>query len=388
MRSLVILLLSLLPCAMVALPALRIGSSSVAFRAGECDTTGVCYACFRIPAIKMLPNGHLLAFAEARPPGCADNSHVRIVVRASQDNGTTWGPIIAAATHPSMRCGNPSPVVDASNGRVFLHYVQEPRPVAPVGALAFVTHSDDEGRSWTQPREITSIARSPGTDSYLPNCGGGVQLPDALGGPGRLLILAEEDRNRGGNKPGPHATFGAVPLYSDDHGKSWHRGRPLLSIDNKSHGPGEPGVALLGNSSTDLILSGRGASAPIVGFSTSRDGGLTWTKVKSVDAIGSGGCQSSIEGARLPSGGWGAMISSPVYPHHGHRSNLTIFVASAAGGFQTWVEAGLLWKGHAGYSNLLAIPDSDRRSFLCLFESGNETSLEVLRLSRFELVEH
>ena len=39
-----------------------------------------------------------------------------------------------------MKCGNPSPVVDASSGRVFLHYVQEPHDLAP-NALAFVTHS-------------------------------------------------------------------------------------------------------------------------------------------------------------------------------------------------------------------------------------------------------
>ena len=41
-------------------PAAQIDQSS------SCDARGRCWFCFRIPAVKFLPNGHILAFAEAR----------------------------------------------------------------------------------------------------------------------------------------------------------------------------------------------------------------------------------------------------------------------------------------------------------------------------------
>eukprot|EP00746_Dinoflagellata_sp_MGD_P038677 gnl/MRDRNA2_/MRDRNA2_19302_c0_seq1.p1 gnl/MRDRNA2_/MRDRNA2_19302_c0~~gnl/MRDRNA2_/MRDRNA2_19302_c0_seq1.p1 ORF type:complete len:142 (+),score=8.10 gnl/MRDRNA2_/MRDRNA2_19302_c0_seq1:2-427(+) len=130
-------------------------------------------------------------------------------------------------------------------------------------------------------------------------------------------------------------------------------------------------------------MSGRGATLPVVSFAVSRDAGISWSKPAPIMAIGNGGCQNPIEGARLPSGDWGALISSPVFPKGAPRSNLTIFVASAREGFQDWASAGLLWEGHAGYSSLLAVPGSDRTQFFCLFESGIKSELEVLRLLRF-----
>ena len=323
----------------------------------------------------------LLAFAEGRPSGCADNAHVRVVVRSSADRGRSWGPIVAAAASPGMKCGNPSPVVDASTGRVFLHYVREPRDLAP-DARARVTYSDSAGQSWSPPVDVTSIARAPGTNSYGPGVGGGIQLTDANGHPGRLLVLAEEDSKRGT----PNVTYGAVPLYSDDHGSSWLRGDQIMSVNNRSHGPGEPGVALLGNSSTFLVMAARGAQTPVVGFASSTNGGVSWSRVRSIPEIHNGGGQSSIEGAKMPDGSWGVVISSPVNPPGAHRSNLTIFTSSAMSGFEKWSSAGMLWDGHAGYNSLLAVPGTNRSSFFCLFESGNKSELEVLRLLQFELV--
>src|SRR6187549_1289023 len=48
------------------------------------------YECFRIPAIIKAPNGHLLAYAEARKKGCNDFGDIDLVMKRSTDNGKTW----------------------------------------------------------------------------------------------------------------------------------------------------------------------------------------------------------------------------------------------------------------------------------------------------------
>ena len=68
------------------------------------------YYCFRIPSLLVLPSGTLLAFAEGRADGCRPDVNVNrpIVVRASRDEGKTWGPIgIAGPPLPSVGTNYP-----------------------------------------------------------------------------------------------------------------------------------------------------------------------------------------------------------------------------------------------------------------------------------------
>ena len=85
---------------MLSLPALAFGRlpGLQLFRANATDETGQAYVCFRIPALARAPNGSLLAFAEGRNAdlagrACADHGDVRIVMRASHDDGLSWSPI-------------------------------------------------------------------------------------------------------------------------------------------------------------------------------------------------------------------------------------------------------------------------------------------------------
>ena len=64
-----------------------IRQSSVVYKAGE-----IGYSCFRIPALKRLKSGALIAFAEARKSGCGDHGDVRVVSRTSTDNGKVIAP--------------------------------------------------------------------------------------------------------------------------------------------------------------------------------------------------------------------------------------------------------------------------------------------------------
>ena len=390
---------------------------SVVFGPGECDTTGECYPYFRIPALKRAKSGALLAFAEARgghSGSGSDHGDVQIVMRASADgsgaNGT-WGKIYKVASEDKHTIGNPSPVVDLSTGTVFCHFARD-------NFDAFVTQSTDEGKpssppsfpptptslsrrlltlcagkTWSNRTALDASIKVPGSGWYGSGVGGGTQLPS-----GRLLILSEERKGFCADakthcKPCTKSDnclttgYNAVPVYSDDQGSSWQRGGFLPIADNSSHGAGEPSVSLLGNSSTDLIMSARGAGHPTVSFSLSQDGGLHWQQTQVIGAINSPGCQSPVSGMY---GGAGALITSPVGKS---RADLQLFHATHAGGLRNWASLGTLWPGQAGYSSLMATeslePGKGNKGdeYMVLFEEGQKSGAmyQYLSLIKFNI---
>jgi hypothetical protein len=348
----------------------------------------------------VLPNGHVLAFAEARNnSGCSDNRNISIVVRRSVDNGSHWGDITEVATfigdggvgyntsaNPDRRVGNPSPVVDARTGRVFVLFAVE-------NSYALVTHSDDEGEVWsprrtlapncTWPPHFTECKESPLCCLFGPGVGGGAQIAES----GRLIVLAERERRPSPLNRSVYA-YSSIPIYSDDHGNTW-AGAPALPVtDNRTHGIGEPSVAAVGPTGSTLIMCGRSLGSPsaphgVVSSSTSSDGGTSWRQATPISAIGNGGCQSSIIAS--PDGSY-ALISSPVYPYGGARYNATIFLASASTGFTDWQPLGLVRAGPAGYSSLANCGAS---RYLLLFEAGANGSSgqyefsDTIRLATF-----
>ena len=92
--------------------------------AGPCDgCVPVFYGglngskCFRIPTIIQTHTGALLAFAENRVSDCGDNGKQHaLVMRRSEDEGKTWGPMatVMEGTVPCPGCpaaiSNPNPV--------------------------------------------------------------------------------------------------------------------------------------------------------------------------------------------------------------------------------------------------------------------------------------
>ncbi len=88
-------------------------TTTTVFRAGDDG-----YASYRIPAVIAAQNGDLLAFAEGRVTGAADDGNVDLVLKRSTDEGKTWGALQVIAEDASNFVGNPAPVVDPKTGRV------------------------------------------------------------------------------------------------------------------------------------------------------------------------------------------------------------------------------------------------------------------------------
>lgn len=356
-------------------PAMTPSRRDFVFKAGDCDADGKCYVDFRIPALKRTKSGALIAFAEASgaarniAKGILDHGIVARISADGSGHNSSWGKIFKVAyAYPAANksFANPSPVVDLKTGTIFLHFCRGQEGI-DADFAALVTSSTDGGHTWSAPMSLNATLKVPGTGWYGPGPGGGTQLPT-----GRLITLVEESTPIAKTR----TAFGAVPIYSDDAGGSWHRAAYVPALDNRSHGSGEPSISLLGNSSVDLVMVGRGAKAPIIAFSTSSDMGTTWKETTLLSEIPSPGCQHSISGMH---GGVGALITSPT---GSTRANLQVFYASAASGFKNWSSLGTLDPGLAGYTSLLpALPlmqDGAWRSssfgtdeYLVLYESMN-----------------
>ena len=78
------------------------------------------YHTFRIPALLVVGDGHLLAFAEARREGAADSGEIDLVQRRSEDGGRTWGSLELVRHWAGHTCGNPAPVRTIGSGLVLL----------------------------------------------------------------------------------------------------------------------------------------------------------------------------------------------------------------------------------------------------------------------------
>lgn len=356
-------------------PVMTLSRRDFVFKAGDCDMDGKCYVDFRIPALKRTKSGALIAFAEASgaarniAKGILDHGIVARISADGSGHNTSWGEIfkvVYAYPEANESFGNPSPVVDLKTGTIFLHFCRGQEGI-DADFAALVTSSTDDGHTWSAPTSLNATLKVPGTGWYAPGPGGGTQLPT-----GRLITLVEE----GTPIAITRTAFGAIPIYSDDAGGSWHRAAYVPALDNRSHGSSEPSVSLLGNSSVDLVMVGRGAKAPIIAFSTSSDMGMTWKETALLSEIPSPACQHSISGMH---GGVGALIASPT---GSTRADLQVFYASAASGFKNWSSLGTLDPGLAGYTSLIPasplMQDESWRSnsvgtdeYLLLYESMN-----------------
>uniref|UniRef100_UPI000D694F87 sialidase family protein n=1 Tax=Nocardia aurea TaxID=2144174 RepID=UPI000D694F87 len=204
--------------------------TSVPFRAG---TDG--YHTFRIPATVVTKAGTVLAFAEGRRGSADDHGHIDLVLRRSTDGGRTWGPLQVVGREPNRgTVGNPSPVV-TSGGRIVLvsvrngpaateDRIRRGQVPAAQGRRVYVQTSDDDGVTWSAPREITAGVKRPEWRWYATTPGHAVQLRHGAHA-GRVVVPANHSLPPAGGDNGTEAKYnGGHALLSDDGGQTWRIG--------------------------------------------------------------------------------------------------------------------------------------------------------------------
>ncbi len=241
------------------------------------------YFIHRIPALLTTESGELLAFCEARVDSARDAAATDVMLRRSLDNGKTWTPAQVAAHFPSATVGNPTPVQDRKTGVIWLLLTSNPanetqteiEDGSPKGTrTVWITHSSDEGATWSSAEEITSAIKKPDWTWYATGPGNGIQLEN-----GRLVIPCDH------RVKGSRVSFSHV-IYSDDDGKTWQLGG--------SAGPQTNECAVVQLADGSLLMNMRSFAEPhLRAIAYSHDGGLTWSPNRFDPALTEPICQGT-----------------------------------------------------------------------------------------------
>ncbi|MEU9575013.1 sialidase family protein [Streptomyces massasporeus] len=352
--------------------------ASVPFRAGQEG-----YASFRIPAVVATRTGDLLAFCEGRVGSRDDFGNIDVVLKRSTDGGHTWGPLQVAARNGDALAGNPAPVV-LDTGRVLLVHVRNAAHAtedairrgtvsAADGRRVWVQHSDDEGRTWSAPREITREAKRPEWRWYATTPGHAIQLTT-----GRVVVPANHSLPPTGTDNGTESRYnGGHCLLSDDAGATWRIGYVDDDTDgyinaNETTAAELPDGRVYFNTRNDSPSPGTRADAH------SADGGRTLVKPFRPQAgLTAPVCEAAVLQLRDPDL---LLYSGPADP--GFRALMTIR-ASTDGG-TTWRPAYTVDGLPAAYSDLVRI-DTDTVGLL--YETGDFGAYETITFRRVPVTE-
>lgn len=339
------------------------------------ESGGEGYPSIRIPSLITSAQGTLLAFAEGRvrPSDHAEND---IVLKLSSDGGRTWSPLQVIAEDGQNCLNNPQAVVLPDTGRILLVYQVFPNlyharrmgddiQVAGIGydgptvQRSFIIHSDDDGHTWSAPREITTGVKRPGAAGHASGPGIGIVLRR---GPhkGRIVMPFNETVYPGDGLEPADRVFHVYAAFSDDAGKTWQYG------ENAPADPELPGQAGYGNEvqmieriDGSVLLNARSAGGPkLRKTAVSTDGGQTWSALTDDPQLPEPNCMAGFLRYADPLDGEESLLlfSSPTDPKR--RAVGTIRLSRDEG--ETWSASRVLVpEGQFAYSSLTRLPGGD-----------------------------
>lgn len=333
------------------------------------------YHTYRIPSLLVTTKGTVLAFCEGRKTGRGDHGDVDLVMKRSTDGGHTWSDqriVHEEGGDALVTIGNPCPVVDRKSGTIWLPFTRDNKAV-------LLTSSTDDGLTWSKPENISKSVMGPDWDWVATGPGIGIQLDH---GPhaGRLVVPCDHKRNLSAK----NAEWNSHMMFSDDAGKTWRISQPIQAGGNECQ--------VIERSNGSLLVNTRmqGNFEGYRGIASSADGGETWTVIAQEKQLPCPKCEGSL--LRVPwlnkatrtNEDYLVFFSNPHPPEpkdgkpSGARVRMTVRISFDAG--RTWPKSRVLNEGPSAYSSLAALPNGE---ILCLYEAGEKSAYETLRLARF-----
>ena len=306
------------------------------------------YTCYRCPTLAVSAKGTVLAFCEGRVNSHKDEDDMDVVLKRSTDGGRTWGPLQVLANDGRNPCKCQCPVV-LTSGRILLVWLWNkwiPSKNDRTTREVYAMHSDDDGVTWSQPRNITRTVYQPDWKWYGTGpCHAIVKRSEPH--QGRLIVPARHNTKR------THMVSHVI--YSDDNGETWHIGGSMPR-------PQTTECTVVELSNGDLMLNSRNQNDDenyrVV--SVSKDGGATFTETWLETAlVEPRGCQASLLFHSLnPASGKGNILfSNPANAEV--RADGTLKLSEDDG--RTWTRSFRYAKKPApnftGYSDIAVMPD-------------------------------
>ena len=345
---------------------------------------------YRIPSLLVTEGGSVLAFSERRI-GLHDHAQNDIVLKRSTDGGKTWGPEIVVV-EDGMNSINDPLTVQLKSGRIVMMYARFPYgrhsrasgwvKMAELGydnpalnILTFTTTSDDDGKTWSKP---VDISRSVKTERTL-----------NANTPGHMIQL-EKGPNKGRIVTGLWQTIPVKQAdgsmgrewlvtcaYSDDQGVTWKSTPPLKDVSGKGY-PNECQVIEASNGDVVMISRNQGGEK-FRKKAISKDGGITWSDIQIDPTMPSVACMGGLaRGPVKANGEWDLFAS---FPSNAGRKNGQIALSTDHG--QTWQIKKII-PGAFAYSCVFMAPDG--KSLLCLYESSGYKTQSLISIPLSELV--
>ena len=238
----------------------------------------------------------------------------------------------------------------------FAQSTKNPFRVANTSYL-WMSYSDDDGKTWSAPKDITPTIRQDWMKFLGTGPGTGIVLRTGEH-KGRILVPAYTTNSvshLGGSQS-------SRLIYSDDHGVTWHAGeapndnRPVgnktihsSNMNNGGEQNTESTVLQLNNGDVKLFMRGLTGDLQVA---TSKDGGVTWEKtIKRYPQVKDAYVQMSAIHT-MHDGKEYILLSNAAGPGHERKDGLVHLARVEKNGELTWIKHHLIQGGEFAYNSL------------------------------------
>ncbi|QJE95126.1 sialidase family protein [Luteolibacter luteus] len=304
---------------------------------------------YRIPTLAVTAKGTLLAFAELRKNNSSDTGDIDTVLKRSTDGGKSWSEERVILDLDENTIGNACPIVDPKTGRITVLATWNRLPEKKIrpgfgddSRRVFVTRSDDDGVTWSQPEDISQQVKKESWGWFATGPGGGIVM---LGGPhaGRYLLGVNHKEMEG--TPAYHAHA----IYSDDSGITWSSSSTYAAAHTN-----ECELAPISGDAVMLNMRNHGSAKKERAVSISPDGDA-WGETSWDVNLPEPQCMGSLVRHSWPSKekpGW-LLFLNPA--SRTARENLLLRGSNDDG--KTWPFSKMIQEGDAAYSHMAILPD-------------------------------